>query len=356
MIHHQYIDELTQLPICALRYTLIAEDEGRLFGDLTPTLRGAIGWALSEIGCLGECQWSRPISNQGRSSKIRSKSAASPKHCDIDKCPYERTFNGGGWPKRGLRVLPQGYRLLAPIYSSPHSYLPGEEVSFTLYLFGEASHYAPLWTQAIIKAAAKGIGDQPRRFHLAEAIDLHTQEALYERCAPYPPRLASRLPIAHLIDLPPASLLWSDLGIRVRLQRPWVIRKVGQRPALSQFCRANLRRSHAMYNRYFKSIEHPLHGDEIDFFSQAIQHGQLKVHTQKRYSSTAQRSIPQTGLIGDCLYTQIQSPDWVYKTLCLGAYLGIGQQANMGLGACDVELVDLSHDHEKVLAHTTAYS
>ena len=352
LIRQRYVDQLGEIPMCVIEFTLISLTDCTLRGDLTPTLRGAIGWAFSEVGCLHEC--SSRANKLGRGKKTAKKS--STKHCEVERCPFERAFNGGGWPERGLRVTPQGYRLSAPIHLEDKALKAGDELLFSLTLFGEASQYAPMWISAVIKATMNGLTSAHYRFYVAQAKEVIYGKMLYERCDPKPPSAVTSTleTISSLTDIPKRGLDWSEVGVRVRVHRPLILREIDQTPTLKQLCRASLRRAHGLYNRFVGPLEHPLSGDEIDELAASQSYGQLHLIKKDRYSSTKRGSIPQNGFIGERVYTQIGSPLWVYKVLSLAAHQGLGQQTNMGLGSLDVELIDLSAG-DKVLTQTTSF-
>lgn len=338
--------------MCVIEFTLISTSDCTLRGDLTPTLRGAIGWAFSEVGCLHEC--SSRTEKIGREKKTERNQ--STKRCEVERCPFERAFNGGGWPERGLRVTPQGYRLSAPIHRENKALRSGDELSFSLSLFGEASQYASMWITAVIKATMGGLTSARHRFYLAQAKEIISGMTLYERCNPKPPSALVRTleTISSLTEIPKPDLDWSQVGVRVTAHRPIILREIDHTPSLKKLCRASLRRAHGIYNRFVGPLEHPLSGDEIDALADSKSYGRMHLIKRDRFSSTKRRRVPQSGFIGERVYTEIASPLWVYKVLSLGAHQGLGQQANMGLGSLDVELIDLSAG-DKILSQTTTF-
>ena len=362
MLHQHYVEQLAQMTLGVIEFNLIATERCRLIGDLTPTLRGAIGWAFSQVGCLHECSRQLEVATdtvaksrdkKGQSSKYDRGPHKVLKHCNISQCPYERAFNGGGWPSDGLRVLPQGYRLVAPLYQDAKTLEPGDELTFTITLFGEATEYAPMWVSSVIIAASKGLTEKKIPFCLVQAKELITRQILYERQRPRPPRaiMGELETIERLTDLPDKELDWSQIAIRVNVYRPLILQEVNESLSLQHLCRASLRRAHAIYNRFRAPLSHPLSGHMIDTLAQAEGYGALVKQKQMRYSSSVRRKIPQNGYVGVRMFHQVRAPIWVYKVLSLGAHLGMGQQANMGFGALSVELIDLSAG-DQILGHT----
>lgn len=345
MIHQAYLHDLLSLPISMLRFTLIAEQSVTLSGDLSSMLRGAMGWAMSDVGCLGECHWidQQPAQKTGGSRHTSSsphqsrRSHQKSKECTVPRCPYARSFLGEGWLREGLRVFPASYRISGPIYDVDRTLSCGDELTFTLTLFGEGAVYAPLWINAMIKAATMGLTRQRAPFYVADVQDLMDGESLYRRELAYPPRPAGMLELGELINP-----IWGDsssLCLKVVFHTPLLLKNLKGTPSLSEIVRSVLRRAHALHNRYLAPLEHPLSGDEIDALSRASISGELTRQSRERYSSSHQRKVPQNGGVGTLSFSQLSAPDWVYYVLCIGQWIGIGQQANLGLGRYDVEVV-----------------
>ena len=345
MIPLHYVNTLLTLPLSVIQFDLIAEATTVLQDDLSSTLRGAIGWSLSEVGCLGECEW---IEGHGRRKERgkryptkRPQDAKSEeqksKFCDVPRCPYARSFLGSGWPEAGLRVHPSAYRICGPNYLEPREYLAGDELSFTLTLFGEGVAYAPYWIAAIIRAAARGLTHSRAPFYLSLATDLVTGEHLYRRDRAYPPLPSTLTTLDKLI--PPFEDQAKATEIRLEVNTPLLLKNVSSHPPLSALTRAILRRSHALYNRFVGPLEHPLSGDEVDWLSQADVTGEFVRHEQHRYSTSHRGKVPQTGGVGVLIYSNITAWEWTYTLLKIGEHLGVGQQANMGLGRYKIELL-----------------
>jgi len=333
-----YLQTLLGLELSVIRYTLIAEERFDVAHDLSPTLRGALGWAMSELGCLGECPRAHSGAPAQRARTRRGHREGPERDCKVSGCPYARSFLGKGWPEQGLRVLPQSYRICGPVALEPSTYLRGDELSFELTLFGAGADYALYWTLAMIRAAARGLGGARRGFYLAEAHDRLSGALLYERGRPLAPLSVSREPLSALIAPPPEA--WAPAGaLELTLQTPLLLRELPERPALSILSRAVMRRLHALYARFQAPLAHPLSADELDARARAQVSGSLGWREQHRRSSSSRGAVPQSGHVGTLTYHELSSPLWAHQLLSAGALIGIGQQTNMGLGRYQLKVL-----------------
>lgn len=333
---HAYLQQLLGLEIAKTQYTLIAEEPFTVSHDLSTTLRGALGWAMSEVGCLNECP------------RARSQSISQPtlhrnhnyveRDCAVQGCPYSKAFLGNDWNKQGLRVFPQSYRISGPSTTEPRTYLRGDSLRFELTLFGVGARYSPFWTLSTIKAAARGLGGKRSGFFLTEALDLLNAQVLYERSSGLPPIASSVVSLKNLISSPPAD--WFErCALRLELKTPLLLREVPDEPPLSLFVFAIMRRLHALYARFQFPIQHLLSAQELIELSQAQVHSDLSWRSQHRLSSTSGGKVPQSGRVGTLTYTQLAHSLWCYELLSAGTFIGVGQQTNMGLGRYEIKLL-----------------
>jgi hypothetical protein len=298
------------------------EVKAREFLRLPPykgsAMRGALGHALSRVGCF--CPVPR-VDIEHR-----------------DDCVYRHLFepvaSKGEHGPRGLKAVPQPF-VLEPPTDARTEYTPGEMFAFDFLLIGKAIPYLPYFLAAIEVMGFQGIGKGKGRYRIERLLkvdaagsaapldlsrlllegdskDVHTADDVC-RAHPCPSPLQmvtldfitpARLKFGnHLCDAPEFHVLFRNLARRISL--------------LSYFhCGGEWRQSIAEEIRMAEEVK--------------VVRNALNWNDWRRYSNRQEEEMYLGGFMGRLGFRGDLESFWPY--LLLGSHLHVGKGATFGLG------------------------
>ena len=366
---HAVSQTLLKLKVVHLEFTLRAIQPVSWKGNLNSMIRGMFGWNLKELSCVRACD----------DAHLRDKKRK-VKDCKVAHCSYARSFLGYGWPKDSIRVYPPPYRIHAPFRGPSELTLihAGEHFRFGLTLFGKGIEDAPFWILSALRGVALELGAYKNSFRLESVCQPQTDELLWHEHLGGFPSLPTPLVLRDLIPPPPENL-HECTSLLLTFETPWIqnagvlakakfpkksdpsslsnhqadgeqaeeeeafedfdeLEGMDHLPPLEEFCRAILRRAHALFYRFEYPYTFHLALEEIQNRTQSIAFGMLFPYEQTRKSSSHRIPIPFKGFIGEIQYSGISDPYWVWDLMCLGTVVGVGSQTMMGFGEISFEM------------------
>ncbi len=309
-----------------------------LQGDLSGALRGALGWELKAIGCLGRCD-----------EEAAARGEAPEKACGREGCPYARAFLGEQWPSVGEHLDASPYQVVGPVLRAP--LWREEEISCEVRLFGESAELGALWVRAGKRVARRGLGRERAIFSFVGAEDVWRQAPLWEW--PDQAERGSSVALAQVTPAPPAVGEGGRVALEVSTLTPLVLREAPPPPAappLSLLLHAIIRRLYALNARFAPEGTRGLppappakwrleallgegqrEGAEGEAAGEAA--GESARYERRRYNSTEGRRQRVTGLTGLWRYpVSAEALPWVWALLQAGGEVGVGQRTIVGMG------------------------
>ena len=320
---------LSGLRCVHLRCSFKALNPTQFYQSLSPTLRGAVGWALREISCVRGCS---ELAQRDR-RKVQ-------KNCKVPYCPYAKTFLSYGWPTSISRVHPATYRIITPYVDGRSDIHASESFTFDLWLFGKNYNYSTYWILAFLKAGLKGIGESKSRLQLETVDEVFHQTRLWDIEASYHPQLAPYWQLSDVIqDLGEQSPSdESSYIIEIHWQTPYIFKEitsVDHPMSLYQLAKAIIRRVHALFCAFEKN--HPIFYEKetLQSYTQSeIICSHLSNSEQIRYSHNHKKNLRLDGIYGKVTYRLMSSYlRWIYYLLQIGELIGVGSQTMMGFGS-----------------------
>ena len=337
-LHHK-ITILSQLPLSQVRYSLsplIDQSETtaslpKYFG-LGRYLRGALGYELRMISCVGLCDLD-----------------FEHKQCTEPACAYARGFLGLGTSD----ASPAAYRL-HPVVNTNRELIEIGGAEFTLSLFGALSEDHFYWLQGIQRAVRRGLGKEKRMFILAQAIDCLSGEELWniaEHTFPTLPvvrTLKELIQDEHISQKTPKQLtiqFTSPFESNKQISFKHSKHKKYYQLELYDLLNLIIRRLEQLIETYLLPIEPDLlyHRFNIKEIRQLAESGCIRHSELSKLSKQSQqeikRGVPRyTGRITYKLDPKNELSPFVVELLRLGQYIGIGRGTVEGRGSYNLSL------------------
>ncbi len=286
---------------------------------LSITLRGAFGLALKRVVCHFRLQDTKTCNE----CKLRA------------RCPYSLIFDGVPQTDRAmLRLYPYAPQ---PFVFRDVSRELGENITFTIRLFGPAADLYPYVVVAVEQMLAKGLGRKRTPYMLVEVTDGQSIIYTHERNNIDQPR---RQNIELIQPQQSESTLSANTRIRIVSKTPIHIRtenRLNEKPAFLDLMKAGMRRIKLM--NYF-------YGDHTEYWPTELigkcEHVEacnedFNMWSIMRFSGRQESKIPLKGVFVNAEYIGC-SVD-VSAFLQSISQINLGKYGSFGLGQFDIEVI-----------------
>jgi hypothetical protein len=325
------VETFAGLPVARLEFVLRAEERAELPNFLGSTLRGAFGHALKRAACQ----------SPGRDCRT----------CPLPHdCWYAWLFETV-MPPHALEVTeqrdaPRPFVLIPPLdrqWGDGMQLRRGEEIAFTMTLFGSAVNGVIYAAYAIGEMAERGLGVRRGRFSLQEirALDREGRRnslGYNPINGQFDPLGIEAYSLSELIEVRLATLPATD-RVKLRFLTRARLRVQGQLQdefGFSTLIRFLWRRAYlmlAVHGSEFPTLNKEAmlqRADQVNTLASA-----MMKHEVWRRSNRQQRELPQDGFLGEIVFEGKGLSEFL-PLLLAGELLHVGSGATFGLGKYEI--------------------
>ncbi len=305
------------LTISKLAVDIIAEDPITMPAYKGSTLRGAIGNSLKNMVCI---------------RRDRECGACLIKN----KCSYTFLFETSVFMDQ--KALPAGVPqpfVLEPPLEEKTVYEPGELISFTLMLIGEAIDYLPYFLATFDRMSQRGLGRGKGKFTFYEVRDGYSGTVIYnQENGIVNPNISRKSIIEDFAAGQTAGMHYCKIQFRTPLR----LKNNGQlsdRVDFEILMRAILRRISSL-SYYFADETLLLNQQELLIKAKSIGtvNQNLRWLDWERYSNRQQTRMKLGGIVGQIEFEGDLDPFWPF--LLTGQEIHVGKNTTFGLGKYEI--------------------